>query len=196
MRALVVHAHPDPDSFSAALVGAVSQGLRSAGHEARVIDLYDEGFTAAMSTAERLAYHEATPIIDEQVRTHAEHVRWAEAIVFVYPTWWGGMPAVMKGWLERVLVPGVAFRLDDHDKVRPGMQHVRRLMGVSTYGSRRLYVALMNDGGRRTINRTLRMSCGWRTRTTWLGLYDMDHSTSDGRHAFLAKVEHTAGRLR
>ena len=196
MRALVVHAHPDPDSFSAALVGAVSQGLRSAGHEARVIDLYDEGFTAAMSTAERLAYHEATPIIDEQVRAHAEHVRWAEAIVFIYPTWWGSMPAVMKGWLERVLVPGVAFRLDDHDKVRPGMQHVRRLMGVSTYGSRRLYVALMNDGGRRTINRTLRMSCGWRTRTTWLGLYDMDHSTSDGRHAFLAKVEHTAGRLR
>jgi NAD(P)H dehydrogenase (quinone) len=196
VRALVVHAHPDPDSFSAAVVGAIEQGLRNGGHESRIVDLYGEGFTTAMTNAERLAYHEDEPIVDDQVRAYAAHVRWADALIFVYPTWWAGMPAVMKGWLERVLVPGVAFRLDEHGKVRPGLRHARRLVGVSTYGSRRLYVALMNDGGRRTINRTLRLSCGWRTRTTWLGLYDMDHSTAEERRAFLAKVEHTMGQLR
>jgi hypothetical protein len=63
------------------------------------------------------------------------------ALVFVYPTWWSGLPAILKGWLERVLVPGVGFVLDERtNKVRPGLGQVRHLVGISTYGSPRSYV--------------------------------------------------------
>ena len=89
--------------------------LRSskAGHQVTVLDLYGEGFRAAMSNGEWLAYHSDRPILDPMVERHAEIVKQAEALVFVYPTWWSTMPAILKGWLERVMVPGVGFVFDE-----------------------------------------------------------------------------------
>ena len=117
-------------------------------------------------------------------------------VVFVYPTWWSGLPAILKGWLERVIVPGVGFRFDERTgKVKPGLGHVRRLVGISTYGSPRSAVRLINDNGRRTIARALRLSCGVRTRTQWLGLYSVDNSTKSERQDFAASVERTMASL-
>jgi putative NADPH-quinone reductase len=107
------------------------------------------------------------------------------------------MPAILKGWLERVLVPGVAFTFDERSgKVRPGLGHVRRLVGISTYGSGRTYVAAINDNGRRTITRALRMSCGWQARSTWVAMYGVDASVPDERARFLHRVEQRMARLR
>jgi NAD(P)H dehydrogenase (quinone) len=195
VRALVVVTNPDPASYGHALAAAAAHGLRAGGHSVNVIDLYADGFRAAMSREERAAYHTDRPILDPQVAAHAVLVRSAEIVVFVYPTWWSGLPALLKGWLERVLVAGVAFRFDARGKVKPALTHVRRLVGISTYGSPRAYVALVNDNGRRTILRALRMSCGWRTRTTWLGLYAMDKRSAADRTAFLAEVTDRMSRL-
>jgi NAD(P)H dehydrogenase (quinone) len=196
MRVLVVHAHPSPTSFSRALCDAAEAALRGAGHAVTVVHLDDEGFRPAMSAAERTAYHSGTPMLDPQVERHADLVRHAAALVFVYPTWWAGPPAVLKGWLERVLVPGVAFHLDPTtNRVRADLRHVCRLVGISTYGSSRLYVRVLTDPGRRTIMRALRMLCGRRCRRTWLALYRMDTSTPRQRAAFLATVSSRLGRL-
>ena len=196
MRTLVLFAHPDPQSYGAALAEAVMRGLDAGGHEARLVDLYAEGFDPVMSRADRVAYESEQAVVDAAVAAQAEHVRWAEAIVFVYPTWWAGLPAMVKGWLDRVLVPGVAFVLDERTrKVRPTLQHVRVVAGVSTYGSPRVYVGVLGDGGRRTINRALRLVCGRRTRTVWLGLYAMDRRTDAERRTFVAAVEHRMSRL-
>ena len=190
MNVLVVLAHPCPDSFNHACAAAAKTGLERAGHTVDLIDLYSDRFVASMSLEERLAYETGTPILDPMVEDHAVRLKRAEALVFVYPTWWSGLPAILKGWLERVMVPGVSFEFDpETGKVRPALQHVRRLVGVSTYGSPRRNVLLINDNGRRVITRALRMSCGWRTRTTWLGLYAMDTSTEAHRRAFLGRIE-------
>jgi putative NADPH-quinone reductase len=150
-----------------------------------------------MTPDEREAYHGDTPILDPMVAEHAALVQRAEAIVFVYPTWWSGLPAILKGWLERVLVPGVGFVLDERtNKVRPGLGQMRQLVGISTYGSPRSYVRLINDNGRRIITRALRMSCGLRVRTRWLGLYAVDTSTPAQRDEFLALVERQMAELR
>jgi len=99
--------------------------------------------------------------------------------------------------LERVMVPGVAFVLDPRtSKVRPGLQQMRHLVGISTYGSPRSYVRLINDNGRRTITRALRLSCGLRVRSAWLGLYAIDTSTTSQRTAFLDRVEQRMAKLR
>ena len=197
MRVLVVHAHPDPDSFAGALAKAALAGLRNGGHDTRLIDLYAEDFQPVMSQADRVAYDTEAGFVDPAVGVYAEHVAWAEAMVFVYPTWWSGMPAVMKGWLERVLVPGVAFRLDEKTrKVTPALHHIRHVAGVSTYGSPRPYVTVLTDGGRRTVTRALRMVCGARCRSTWLALYGMDRRTDAERRAFLARVERELAAIR
>lgn len=197
MQALVVVAHPCDDSFTHAAAGAAKRGLEIGGHDVDVIDLYADGFEAAMSLDERLAYETDTPILDPQVTDHAERVQRSQILVFVYPTWWSGLPAILKGWLERVMVPGVGFTFDERTgTIKPGLRHVRRIVGVSAYGSPRLYVKLINDNGRRTLTRSLRMSAGRRTRTTWLALYAMDATSVADRTDFLKRIERRLGALR
>ena len=139
--------------------------LRTGGHEVDTIDLHRETFRVAMSREERLAYEDDDPILDPQVAAHARLLQRAEVLVFAYPTWWDGLPAILKGWLERVMVPGVGFVFEERTgKVRPGLRQVRRIVGISTYGSPRWHVAALTDGGRRILTRALRLSCGRRAR--------------------------------
>ncbi len=189
MNVLVVLAHPNADSFSHAIAQRALESLASAGHHAQLLDLYALGFRAAMSAEERVAYHTGTPIVDPMIAEHAALIRRIDTLVFIYPTWWSSLPAILKGWLERVMVPGVAFVFDDAGKVQRNLMHIRRIVGISTYGSPRHYVRAMNDNGRRTLTRTLRMTCGWRTRCKWLGLYAIDTTTVDQRAAFLQQVD-------
>jgi NAD(P)H dehydrogenase (quinone) len=195
MDVLVVVAHPRPDSFCHALADAAVTGFRAAGRDVTVIDLYGERYRAAMSAEERRAYHSEQPIVDQHVARHVELLRGCDTLVVVYPTWWSSLPAILKGWLERTMLPGVAFAFDDGGKVRPALTHVRRLVGISTYGSKRTYVRLINDNGRRTISRALRLSTGVRTRLTWLAMYGVDASSPDQRSAFLDRVTRTTREL-
>jgi hypothetical protein len=93
------------------------------------------------------------------------------------------------------MVPGVGFVFNEQHKVRPGLTNVRRLVGISTYGSPWHYVKMINDNGRRTIKRALRLSTGWGTRSTWLPLYGMDTISTAKREQFLVKVERVVGSL-
>lgn len=196
MRVLVIHAHPDPESFGRALLTAALDGLSRAGHDTTVIDLYALDYPGGPTRDEWRAYETESPVLDPMVAEHVELVRSAEALVFVYPTWWSAMPAIMKSWLERTMVTGLAFTLDERTRlIRPGLGHVRHLVGISTYGSPRWYVKLVNDNGRRTITRTLRLSTGGKARTTWLPLYTLDGQSPEGRTAFLDRVRRSMEKL-
>lgn len=188
-------ANPGARSFTHAVAERAEQALRSAGHQVTVCDLYEQGFTAAMSSAERSAYHSEQPVLSPQIAEHVELVRSAEALVFVYPTWWSGLPAIMKGWLDRVMVPGVAFGFDPSGKVGPRLTGVRHLVGISTYGAPWWTVKAVNDNGRRILMRTLRLSTGFGTRRHWLGLYRIEATDDRARQAFLDKVEQRMRRL-
>lgn len=195
MKALVVHAHPDPDSFSHALLERVIAGLGSAGHDVAVIDLYAIDYGAAMTRNEHLAYSNSRSILDPVVERHAEQVRSSEALIFVYPTWWSSFPAILKGWIERTLVPGLAFELDeDSGKLRPLLTNIHRLIGVTTHGSPRWYVKLINDNGRRTMTRALRACTGPRVKTTWLAMYETDSRSPASRQRFLERVQAELGK--
>jgi putative NADPH-quinone reductase len=188
MRVLVIHCHPVADSFSAALRDAACDGARAGGHDVRVIDLSVENFTAVMSAEELRSYKAVSSEVGDDITAHIDAVRWAEALVFVYPTWWSTLPAQLKGWLERVMRPGVAFVFDQKNKVRPGLRNVRRIVGITTYGSKWLYVKLMKDAGRRTLLRALRLNTSWRTKSTWIPLYGIDGASDSERSAFLNLV--------
>ncbi len=189
-------AHPCADSYCRALTVAATTGLESRGHDVTTLDLYDIGFDPAMSKEEHSAYMAREPAPDPLVRDHGQLVKNVDTLVFVYPTWWSGPPAVLKGWLERVFVPGVAFTFDANGKVEPAMTNIRRVVGISTYGSPWTYVKLVNDNGRRMLTRAMRLTCGRGTKTTWLGLYSIDTSGHNERTAFLDRVEHSMARLK
>lgn len=187
MRVLVVWAHPLEDSFSAALFERTCAALAGAGHEVDRLDLYREGFDPRLSRAERRVY--ADPAADRAaVADHIARLRAAEGLVFVFPTWNFGVPAILKGWCERVLLPGVAFTVDG-GATRPGLRQVRRLACVTTYGAPRWVVKLVvGDPNRTVFLRGLRRLMPLRARTTWLALYGMNTPDPARRAAFLDRV--------
>jgi NAD(P)H dehydrogenase (quinone) len=195
MNAVMVIAHPNSESLTHAVAAAARRGLSQAGHDVTVFDLYQQGFAAAMSAEELAAYHSDRPLSHPLTAAAADAVRAADILVFVYPTWWSGLPAIVKAWLERVMVPGVGFVFNAEGKVRPGLGRLRHLVGISTYGSPWLYVKAVNDSGRRTLLRALRLSATWRCRRHWLAMYAIDRSTTAQRGAFLAKVEQKMTQL-
>jgi putative NADPH-quinone reductase len=168
---------------------AAIAGLRAAGHTVNVIDLAAEHFNPVMSTSEWGTYQEGNGDIPTGLERDVSLVKSAEIIVFVYPTWWGGLPAQLKGWLERVMLPGIAFVFNEKNKVRPGLRNIRRIHIASTFGSPWLYVRLVNDNGRRILARAFRLNTSLRTKVSTSSLYAMDTATDQSRKSFLLSLE-------
>ncbi len=187
MRVLVLYAHPNPESFGAALHATVVEALRAAGHEVDDCDLYSEGFDPVLSRAERVGYHDLATNTDP-VAGYVARVQAAEALVLCFPVWNFGYPAILKGFFDRVFLPGISFKLVD-GKVRPNLWNIRRLVAVTTYGGTRWRALLMGDPPRKAVCRVLRAVCHPTARPRYLAHYDMNRATPEGRAAFLARVE-------
>ncbi len=111
MRILLILAHPDPGSFNHALAAVVAQELTRLGHAVPYHDLYAEGFDPILPAGEI----PNTAVPPPGIRTHCEEISQADGIVIVHPDWWGQPPAILKGWVDRVLRAGVAFEFLDGD---------------------------------------------------------------------------------
>lgn len=186
MRVLLVYCHPRADSFCAALRDAVREALAARGHDVELVDLYAEGFTPVLSAEERAAYHTEGANL-AGVEAHVARLRAADALVLVYPTWWYGMPAMLKGWFDRVWVPGVAFRLGD-GAIEPLLTNIRRIAVVTTYGSPRWLLWYLGWPDRRLLGRGLRRLCARGCRLDWLSLTWMDQRQRRDLEAFRDRV--------
>ena len=196
MKVLVVLAHPNPDSFSHAIVDRVVSTLANREHSVSVIDLYGLDYSPALTRAELSAYPTSEPAIDPMVIEHTRLIQECSTIVFVYPTWWSSMPAILKGWIDRTMLPGIAFSVDPQTlKLQPGLTNVRRLIGISTFGGPRLASLVVRDNGSKIVTRSLRAVCHRRCRTTWLRMFNVDSSTIAQREKFLRRVERIAQKI-
>ncbi len=194
MRVLAVYCHPHPGSLVAAARERAVAGLEAGGHQVRLTDLYADGFDPTMSATERRTHKE--PGVAPELVRYADDLAWAEALVLIYPTWWSGQPAMLKGWIDRVWVAGVAWEMRDGDRTpTPRLRNIRRIVVVTTHGSSKLMNALEGESGKRTITRSIRAMCSRRTRTTWCALYGVDTSDEARRAEFLDRVERTLARL-
>jgi putative NADPH-quinone reductase len=197
MRLLVVFCHPDPHSYGAAIFRTASQALREAGHELRIIDLYAEGFDPVFRLEEKRSYLTDTAQNIAGVARHVEALQWAEGWVAIYPTWFYGLPAMLKGWLDRVWLPGVTFQVATAKKrtIRGELQNIRRFVGITTSGSPWWWLRVIGDPGRSLLMKGLRPLYARGCRMSWLQLHDMNHATAADRQAFLAKVDRTLRAL-
>jgi putative NADPH-quinone reductase len=191
MRLLVVFCHPDPDSYGAAIFRTACQALREAGHELRIIDLYAEGFDPVFRLEEKRSYLTDTAQNIAGVARHVEALQWAEGWVAIYPTWFYGLPAMLKGWLDRVWLPGVTFQVATAKKrtIRGELQNIRHFVGITTSGSPWWWLRVIGDPGRSLLMKGLRPLYARGCRMSWLQLHDMNHATAADREAFLAKVD-------
>ena len=191
-RALVLFAHPCPESFSASLHKTVIETLTKRGWEVDDCDLNAEGFSPVLTKAERRGYHEVGPNL-EPVKDYVERVRRAEALVLVFPVWNFGYPAILKGFFDRVFLPGVSFRLED-GLVKPNLTHIRKLAAVTTYGGTRMRALMAGDPPRHVVRRALWHVCR-PERMRYLALYDMNRVTEAQRTRFLTRVAGEMERL-
>jgi putative NADPH-quinone reductase len=187
VRTLVVYCHPDPTSFTAAVRDRAVAALEQAGHEVRVTDLYAAGFDPVLSSEERA--HHLDPGPHPSVAHHAADLQWCRQLVLVYPTWWSGQPAMLKGWFDRVWVNDVAFDLPPQgNRVRARLRNVRRLVAITTHGSSKLVNAVEGEVGKRMVTRTMRATCHPLARTRWIAMYGIDTASAADRTAFLDRV--------
>lgn len=193
MRVLVLFAHPVETSFNAALHATVVERLEAAGHDVDDCDLYREDFEPRLSRAERLAYHD-TAHNAADVRAHVDRLMRAEALVLCYPVWNFGFPAILKGYVDRVFLPGVSFTLED-GAVKPALTHIAKLCAVTTYGATRWRATLAGDPPRRLVTRVLRAVTGSGTDCRYHALYDMNRAEAGRRKRFLARVAAAMERL-
>jgi len=177
MRVLVVYCHPVVESFAAAAHAAVLTALAEAGHDVTDVDLYAEKFDPVMSRQERLDYHN-TERNERLVKRYDDQLQAAEALVLIYPAWWYGMPAMLKGYFDRVWLPGVAFDVTPEGKVTTErLQRLRRIMVVTTYGGPWWMVRIaIGDPARKLIDRAVRALCARGCRVTWCAQYGMDRA--------------------
>ena len=192
MRVLVVHAHPSPESFVSHLRDAALGELAAAGHEVRHRDLWAEGFDPVFTADERLTHTgELAPKLGRhpELASHVADLQWCEALVLVYPTWWSGQPAVLKGWFDRILMNGVAWRLPEGaNRIQPLLGNVRRLVVVTTHGSPKWVNALQGEPGKRTAMRSVRPMFTLRCRASWVAMYGLDRASVRRRAAFERRV--------
>ena len=197
MKLLLVYCHPDPNSFNAALRRTAVDALRAAGHELREIDLYAEGFEPVFTRAEKASYLTDTAQNIAGVQAHVDALRWAEGWVAIYPTWFYGLPAMLKGWLDRVWLPGVAFEIATAKERTIGgqLRNIRLFVGITTSGAPWWWLKVIGDPGRSLLMKGLRPLYARGCRRHWLQLYNMNHVTADDRTRFLARVQRELSRL-
>lgn len=111
MKVTVILAHPRPGSFNHAIAEAALEALEQNGHEAAFHDLYLEGFDPVLPFEE---IPKGAPL-DPSIQRHCDEISLAEGIIVVHPNWWGMPPAILKGWVDRVIRPGVAYEFLEGD---------------------------------------------------------------------------------
>ncbi len=188
----MLYAHPVETSFVSALHDVVVSTLKRNGHAVDDCDLNAEGFDPVMTRQGRIDYHD-TRVNRLGVEDHVRRLKEAEGLVLVHPVWNYGYPAILKGYVDRVFLPGVAFDIDEGGKLDFTLRHIRRLAAVCTYGGDRWRTLLAGDPPKRFFTRALRAHTAKRAACDYLALHDMNRATPEGRAAFLVKTRRTLG---
>jgi len=195
MKCLVVIAHPLTDSLCHTLARTAIDTLSAQGHEVQIEDLYQTGFSPALTVSERQSYYEA-PFNADAIRPRITQLLDAEAIVLVFPTWWFGFPAILKGWFDRVWAPGVAYdHASDLGPIKPRLRNLRRMIAITTLGSPWwVDLLVLRQPVKRVLKIALLGACARGCRFEMLSLYKAESLASSKVGRFCSRIRATLGR--
>ena len=157
------------------------------GTELRLKDLYKSRFDPGLTANERSSYHDA--LDRTELAEEIADLEWAEALVLVFPTWWFGFPAILKGWFDRVWAPGVAFdHAPDHGAILPRL-HLKHVVAITTMGSPWWADWAMLRPVRRVLKTAILGACATKAKLTWIPIYKAENLTPD-------RVDRAKSRIR
>lgn len=190
MKCLVVIAHPNPDCLCRVLARKAVASLKAGGHEVVIEDLYAAGFSPALTANERFSYY-ASSFDSAEVQAWIDRLVSAEALVLVFPTWWFGFPAMLKGWFDRVWAPGVAY---DHASnlgpIRPRLHNLRKMLAITTLGSPWWVDRfVLWQPVKRMLKFALLGTCAPKCKFEMLSLYRAEHLALAKIQSFSTRIE-------
>ncbi|UVL01899.1 NAD(P)H-dependent oxidoreductase [Pseudomonas sp. B21-047] len=188
-RVLVVLGHPSGDSFCGALAARYVEAARSAGHDVRMLRLGALNFDPVL----REGYRQVQPLEPDLLKAQAD-ITWAEHLAFIYPIWWGGIPALMKGFFDRVFLPGFAFQYRagkafPEQRLKGRTAHLLVTMDTPPWYYRWVY----RMPGLHQVRKTTLQFCGIKPLKT-LTFGPLLGSSPRQREAWLAKANSIASR--
>lgn len=190
MRCLVVVAHPIADSLCHSLARFAIQALTEAGHEVQLENLYESEFSPSLTVSERRSYYDL-PFDSSTMQPQIERLLSAEALVLVFPTWWFGFPAILKGWFDRVWAPGIAYdHATDLGPIKPRLHNLRRALAITSLGSPwwvdRL---LLRQPVKRVLETALLGTCAPGCQFEMLSLYKAERLSIKDVEVFCSRIQ-------
>ncbi len=197
MKTLIIFNHPYEGSYCNAILAASTRGLAQARKESDVINLDKEGFNPVMTATELKAFatahnhpQEAFRNLSPQVLDYKNRLRHAEHLVFIFPVWWMLMPALTKGFIDKVLFPGIAYRYDEEGRMKGLLQNIKQVTVITTMASSGRYyeekigspvwMALLHG----TFNSIGLNNC------KWINIDNIKNLTTEERRTRLQEIEH------
>ncbi|KFN15821.1 NAD(P)H-dependent oxidoreductase [Bacillus pseudomycoides] len=139
MNVLIIYAHPNPSSFNAAILEHVQKGLQETNHFVTLLDLYKEQFNPVLIFNEDKRRRDL--VYEEETEKYRRLIKEADFFIFIYPIWWWGMPAILKGFIDRVFVTGFAYKYEG--ALPKGLLIGKKAWVINTLDSPLWYVALL-----------------------------------------------------
>ncbi|QND53988.1 NAD(P)H-dependent oxidoreductase [Phyllobacterium sp. 628] len=174
-RFLVVSAHPLKDSLCGHLTALVTEQIAASPNTLQFFDLYQRDFDPRLSPEERQSYY-ASEYAGSAVGEDAVALQAADVLILIFPTWWFGLPAILKGWIDRVFVPGTAYdHAPDFGRMLPRLNNMKNCIVVTTLGSPWWIDRLvMLRPVRRILKTAVIGTCAPKARFTMLSLYNCE----------------------
>ncbi len=190
-KALLVLAHPGGTSLSRTFADSVHNALTSRGIDVDRLDLYEENFTPSLTQAERANYYAAIPELT-LISGYGQRLSEADILILVFPTWWYGLPAILKGWIDRTFAPTIAFdHASDFGPIRPKLTNLKSILIITTLGSPWWVDWFVL---RRPVRRILKTAifglCAPRAKFQMLSFYSAEKPTPARIKSFTSKVLH------
>jgi NAD(P)H dehydrogenase (quinone) len=195
MRTVIVFNHPNEGSYCNAILQSVIKGLQNANHEVDLMHLDNDGFNPAMSKSDLKAFVDHQPI-DPQVIDYNERLKKANHLIFIFPIWWDIMPATTKGFVDRVLSPGVMY--DHHPRgfgLVPLLKNLKSVTIITTMNKPKLlYSLLIGNLIRKTMLRSVFKTMGYRN-LHWINFTSVKSVSQEKRVKWLSNLENRFSKL-
>lgn len=196
MRIVIVFNHPYDGSYCSAVLEAVTKGLQRANHEVDLMHLDNDGFNPRMSGADLKAFLEHQPI-DPQVIDYNERLEKADHLIFIFPIWWDIMPATTKGFIDRVLSPGVVY--DHHPRgfgLVPLLENLRGVTIITTMNKPKiLYSLIIGNLIKKVMLKSVFKTMGYKN-LKWINLTSVKSAGHKKRVEWLNDLENRFAALK
>jgi len=197
MKVVIVFNHPYDGSFCNAILDAVTKGLEKANHEIDLIHLDKDNFNPVMTSADLKAFRDKMPV-DPKVIEYDNRIKTADHLIFIFPIWWELMPALMKGFVDKVIFPGIAYDYKDASNtyMKPLWTNLKGVTMITTMNTPNwLYWALFGNAIKKAMMLGTFWKMGYKNRK-WISFNEVKMVLQEKRTKWLSHIENNFSNLK